>query len=33
LFNIAASLGLEEAQAAADDEKMEKHVQVEQTKA
>jgi sugar porter (SP) family MFS transporter len=32
LFNIAASLGLEEAQAAADDEKMEKHVQVEQTK-
>jgi sugar porter (SP) family MFS transporter len=33
LFNIAASLGLEEAQAAADDEKMEKNVQVEQTKA
>jgi sugar porter (SP) family MFS transporter len=33
LFNIAASLGLEEAQAAADDEKMEKHVQVKQIRA
>jgi hypothetical protein len=33
LYTIAASLGLEEAQAAADDEKMEKMIQVEKTKA